>query len=71
MLVSSAEDNPHTWVSWVYASNVTRFEEGYRTIADRIKLPLREEPTADILRLVSDWLCDKANGPWVIILGQY
>ena len=60
--------SPHIWVVWVYASNATRFEEGYRTIADRIQLPRRDEPTADILRLVRDWLCDEANGQWVMIL---
>ena len=52
----------------MYASNATRFEEAYRTIADRVKIPRRDEPKADILRLVSDWLCDEANGQWVMIL---
>ena len=45
-----------------YASNAMRFEEGYRTIADCVKLPRGDEPTADILRLITDWLCDEANG---------
>ncbi len=62
------EKSPQTWVFWIYASNATRFEEGYRMIAERIKLPRRDEPTVNILRLVSDWLCDEANGQWVMIL---
>ena len=37
-------------------------------IADRIKLPQRDEPTANILQLVSNWLCDEANGRWTMIL---
>lgn len=62
------QKSPQTWVFWIYASNRTCFEEGYRTIAERIKLPCRDEPTADTLRLVRDWLCDEANGQWVMIL---
>ena len=37
-------------------------------IADRIKLPRRDDPTANILQLVSNWLCDEANGRWIMIL---
>ena len=53
---------PQTWIFWVHASNAARFEQGYRTIADSIKLPQRDEPKADILQLVSNWLCDEING---------
>ncbi|MCJ1467445.1 hypothetical protein MMC07_006070 [Pseudocyphellaria aurata] len=62
------ENFSQTWVFWVHASNAARFEEGYRTIADRIKLPGRDAQTADILRLVSNWLSDEANGRWIMIL---
>ncbi|KAI4125120.1 MAG: hypothetical protein LQ338_004448, partial [Usnochroma carphineum] len=65
------EQDPSTWVFWVYASNEARFEEGYRTIADRVKLPYQDEPGADVMRLVSDWLCDEANGRWIIILDNF
>ena len=37
-------------------------------IADRVELPRRDEPTADILQLVRNWLCDEANGRWIMIL---
>ena len=59
---------PQKWIFWVHASNAARFEQGYRTIADRIQLPRRNEPTADILQLVSNWLCDETNGQWIMIL---
>ncbi|KAL8697127.1 MAG: hypothetical protein Q9201_007291 [Fulgogasparrea decipioides] len=62
------EEHPQRWVFWVFAGNVARFEEGYRTIADRVKLPRRDEPTADVVRLVSNWLGDEANGQWIMIL---
>lgn len=62
------EQFPQTWIFWVHASNAARFEEGYRTIANRIKLPGWDEPKANILQLVSNWLCDEENGPWIMIL---
>lgn len=33
-----------------------------------IQLPGRDEPKADIFRLVYNWLCDKRNGRWLLIL---
>ncbi|KAF2500541.1 TPR-like protein [Lophium mytilinum] len=62
------EKSPDTWVFWVHASSGARFEEGYRKVAERVKIPGREKPEADILHLVSDWLCDVANGHWVMIV---
>ncbi|PVH90598.1 hypothetical protein DM02DRAFT_678511 [Periconia macrospinosa] len=55
-------------VFWVYANTQTRFEEGYRGIAERLELPGRDDPKVDVLRLVSDWLCDKRNGQWMMVL---
>ena len=52
----------------MYASNTSRFEEGYKKIADRIQLPHRDEPSADIYRLVHDWLCDETHERWIMIL---
>ena len=37
-------------------------------IATKIELPGRDDPNADILRLVYNWLCDERNGRWLIIL---
>ncbi|KAF2183993.1 TPR-like protein [Zopfia rhizophila CBS 207.26] len=62
------EESPETWVFWVHASNAVRFEQAYRDIATKIELPGRENPKADILRLVYNWLCDERNGPWLMIL---
>lgn len=53
---------------WVYASNATRFEQAYTNIASKIELPGRDDPKADILRLVYNWLCDERNNRWLIIL---
>jgi len=59
---------PRTYVFWVHASTRVRFEEAYRRLADRLELPGRLDPKADVLRLVSDWLCDETNGQWTIVL---
>ena len=53
---------------WIHASNPTRFEQGYRDIADQIPIPGREDPKVDILQLVCAWLSDRRNGKWLIIL---
>ena len=53
---------------WVHASTVARFEEGYRAIANTVKIPGRNDPNADVLQLVKSWMCNKSNGKWVMIL---
>jgi hypothetical protein len=50
-----------------HASSYTRFEEGYRDIANRLKLH-GSDPKVDILQLVSQWLQDDRNGSWLLIL---
>jgi hypothetical protein len=57
-----------TSVFWIHASNATRFEQGYREIANEVELPGRDDPRTDILRLVSEWLSDEKSGRWLIIL---
>ena len=59
---------PQTSVFWVHASNAARFEKDYREIADKIELPGRNDPRADVLRLVSGWLSNEKNGRWLMIL---
>ena len=59
---------PRTYVFWVHASTRARFEEAYRGLADRLQLPERLDPKADLLRLVSNWLCDERNGQWAIVV---
>ncbi|KAH0556857.1 hypothetical protein GP486_005356, partial [Trichoglossum hirsutum] len=62
------DESPDTWVFWVHASGVARFEEGYRRIADVVNLPGHDKPEADILRLTRNWLCDETNGRWVMVV---
>src|SRR5277367_5892418 len=62
------EESPETWVFWVHASTTARFEEGYRRIAERVKIDGWDKPEVDVLRLVSNWLCNESNGRWVMIV---
>jgi tetratricopeptide (TPR) repeat protein len=62
------EQSPDTWVFWVHASNTARFEESYRNIAERVKMPDWNNPDVNTLRLVDIWLRDEANGKWLMIV---
>jgi hypothetical protein len=35
------ESSPDMWVFWVHASSAARFQEGYREIAERVKIAAR------------------------------
>ncbi|KAH6641838.1 P-loop containing nucleoside triphosphate hydrolase protein [Chaetomium tenue] len=64
----TAEGQPGTWVFSVFAATKARLEEGFKTIADAVKLPGRNQSQADIPQLVYNWLSNDRNGRWVIIL---
>jgi tetratricopeptide (TPR) repeat protein len=55
-------------VFWVHAGTQARVEEGFRTIADAVKLPGRNQPKANIPQLVYGWLANGRNGRWMMIL---
>lgn len=48
---------------WVYSSNITRFDQAYKEIARKLKLPGLDSPDIDTLKVVTEWLSDKDNGP--------
>ncbi|KAJ5425957.1 Tetratricopeptide-like helical [Penicillium sp. CMV-2018d] len=60
--------SPGTWVFWVHGSNESRFELSLRQIADQVKILGRQDPQADIFKLVENWLRDEKIGKWVCIL---
>jgi tetratricopeptide (TPR) repeat protein len=45
-----------------------KLEEGYRHIGEAIRLRGWDEEETNIFKAVYDWLCDEANGRWVMIL---
>ncbi|KAF1974570.1 TPR-like protein [Bimuria novae-zelandiae CBS 107.79] len=61
------EASPGTWVLWAHASSTARLEQSFRDIADRVKIAGRQDPEANIFKLVHDWLCDSKQ-PWLLVL---
>lgn len=61
-------ESPKPWVFWVHASSAGRFEEGYKSIAQRLQLAGWQEPEADILGIVHNWLSDENNGRWTMVV---
>jgi hypothetical protein len=55
-------------VFWVHAGTQTRVEEGFKMIADAVKLAGRNQPKADIPQLVYSWLSNERNGKWIVVL---
>ena len=51
----------------MHASNAARFEQGYQNITDAVKITGREDPKADIFKIVYDWLRGY-KGKWLLIL---
>jgi tetratricopeptide (TPR) repeat protein len=62
------KQSPETWVLWLHAATVARFEQSVREVAGRIKVPGRGEPNADILQLFQEWFQDENNGKWLVVL---
>ena len=62
------ERSPGTWVLWLYASSLERFELSVRDTADRPRVPERDKPNANTFRLFRNWLRDHRNGKWLLIL---
>ncbi|EXM13903.1 hypothetical protein FOTG_17656 [Fusarium oxysporum f. sp. vasinfectum 25433] len=63
-----AAHSAEKWVFWVHASTQARVIEGFKSIADKVRLMGRNRPDADVLQLVFDWLCDGRNGKWLLVL---
>ncbi|KAL8366576.1 hypothetical protein RB595_010437 [Gaeumannomyces hyphopodioides] len=63
----TAEETPNKWIFWIHAGTQARVEEGFRAIANAVKLPGRNQLKADVLQLVYGWLSNERNGRWTII----
>ncbi|KAL9578554.1 MAG: hypothetical protein Q9203_007052, partial [Teloschistes exilis] len=62
------ERSPETWILWIHASSIARFEQSYRDFADHVRILGRKDPKANNLKLVHDWLRDRENGSWLLVL---
>ncbi|QKX61690.1 uncharacterized protein TRUGW13939_08845 [Talaromyces rugulosus] len=62
------QQSPDTWVFWVHASNAARCEASLRNLADRAKIPGRQDRNANIFELFGNWLQDGKIGEWILVL---
>ena len=62
------DEDPQTWVLWVHASSAARFQESYKSIAQRLQLNGWNEPKVDILGMVHGWLSNENNGRWIMVV---
>ena len=53
---------------WVHCGSVARFDQGYKEIARKLKLPGIQGPETDIFNDVYEWLSDEDNGSWLLVL---
>jgi tetratricopeptide (TPR) repeat protein len=52
----------------MHASNSARLETAFSDIAEKVGLSLQPTTTIDALQLVRRWLCNEANGRWLMIV---
>ncbi|TKA78941.1 hypothetical protein B0A55_09240 [Friedmanniomyces simplex] len=62
------QQSSQTWVLWIYASNVARFDQSVGDVADQLKIPGRKDTKADLLQLLRSWLRDESKGSWLVVL---
>ncbi|KAJ6095554.1 hypothetical protein N7486_006300 [Penicillium sp. IBT 16267x] len=67
-LYSCGIQSSDTWVFWVHASTAARCEESLRNLADRAKIPGREDRNVHIFQLFGNWLQDGNIGEWILVL---
>ncbi len=53
---------------WIHASSKARFEQSCAEIATTIQIPGIGDGKADTLQLVSKWLENPHNGPWLLVI---
>ena len=52
----------------MHAGSIARLEQSFRDTADYIKIPGRQDPKANIFKLVHNWLRGRNSGQWLLIL---
>lgn len=60
--------SPQMSTFWVHASSKARLEQSYAEIATKVEVSGTGDGKVDIFQLVSRWLANPDNGPWLVIL---
>jgi tetratricopeptide (TPR) repeat protein len=61
-------EQPDSHVFWVHCGSVARFDQGYKEIARKLKLPGLHDPAVGIVKSVYDWLSEDDSGLWLLVL---
>ena len=62
------EQHPDGMVFWIDASHTTAFDNAYEGIARKHNISGWRDPTADKNIIVKEWLSDKNQGWWLIVI---
>ncbi|EHK44942.1 hypothetical protein TRIATDRAFT_198933, partial [Trichoderma atroviride IMI 206040] len=60
--------NPDVSIFWVHASNTHRFRESYTNIAKACNVPGINDPEANVLLIVKQWLEAQHQSRWLLII---
>ncbi|EHK49998.1 hypothetical protein TRIATDRAFT_189067, partial [Trichoderma atroviride IMI 206040] len=60
--------SPDISVFWVHASNIDRFRQSYASIAEKCNIPGHDDPKANMLLLVSNWLEQQTMMRWLMVI---
>jgi tetratricopeptide (TPR) repeat protein len=61
-------EQPDSHVFWVHCGSVARFDQAYKEIARKLKLPGLHDPATNLVKSVYDWLSDDDNSSWLLVL---
>uniref|UniRef100_A0A8H7K6B6 ORC1/DEAH AAA+ ATPase domain-containing protein n=1 Tax=Bionectria ochroleuca TaxID=29856 RepID=A0A8H7K6B6_BIOOC len=62
------KQRPDIAIFWVHASNAERFHQAYDSIAKECNIPGYDDPKADLLSLVQEWLEKKYKTQWLMVI---
>lgn len=62
------ESNPQANVFWIYCGTAERILQAYKNIAKKLALPRWDDPKANTLEMVCEWLNNEDHGTWLLIL---
>jgi hypothetical protein len=55
-------------IFWIHGETTARFVEGYKQIAEGCNIPWRENADLDLMQLVRDWLANKHEPYWLMVI---
>lgn len=59
--------SPNAHVFWVYGGNISRFDQGYKRIAQALELPFWDDPETSVRELVFNWF-NESQTPFLLVV---